>query len=141
MPYWWRTEQWQLQFPDDVTAECNVSMETIQEDGTPNTNVKYCPSWSGPNKAGRPKKNERRKSVLEKAGVRKVTKTRNPVMKFCQICHRSSHVANHCWELEKNAEVRPDGWKSVLADLEDVWDTLGADDRVSEQEHQEGTAD
>jgi len=143
MPYWWRTEQWQLQFPDDVTAECNVSMETIQEDGTPNTNVKYCPSWSGPNKAGRPKKNERKKSVLEKAGVRKATKTRNVIMKFCQICHRSSHVANHCWELEKNADVRPDGWKSVLPQLEDAWDTLsngGADDTVSE-EHQEGTAD
>jgi hypothetical protein len=118
-------------------------METIQENGAPDTNVKYCPSWSGPNKAGRPKKNERKKSVLEKAGVRKATKTRNVIMKFCQICHRSSHVANHCWELEKNADVRPDGWKSVLPQLEDAWDTLsngGADDTVSE-EHQEGTAD
>lgn len=65
-------------------------------------------------------------------------------MIFCQICHRSSHVANRCWELEKNADVRPDGWKSVLPDLEDAWDMLvsngGADDTVVE-EQQEGTAD
>ena len=32
MPYWWHTEHWKLQYPDDVTAQCNVSMETIQED-------------------------------------------------------------------------------------------------------------
>ena len=68
MPYWWRTEQWKLQYPDDVTAEYNVSLETIRENGTPDTNVKYCPSWSGPNKAGRPKKNEKKVSAGEGGG-------------------------------------------------------------------------
>ena len=93
MPYWWHMEQWKMQYPDDVTAICNVPMESIKENATPDTNVKYCPSWSGPNKAGRPKKNERKKSVLEKAGVSKAMKTRKLIVKFCQICHSSSHVA------------------------------------------------
>lgn len=54
-----------------------------------------------------------------------------------------SHVANHCWELEKNADVRPDDWKSVLPDLEDAWDTLsnGGGDNTALDEHNVGTAD
>jgi len=126
MPYWWRTDHLQLQFPKDVTVECNVSMETIREDGIQNPNKRYCPSWSAPNKSGRPKKTERRKSVLEKAGVTKVAKKPKLMMTFCQLCHGGSHVANECWELEKNSEKRPEGWKSVLDKLEDAWDTLSS---------------
>ena len=143
MPYWWRTDQWRLQYPDDVTAISNVSIESIRENATPDSNVKYCPSWSAANKAGRPKKNARHLSVLEKAGVTKATKIHKPICVFCQICHKSSHVANHCWELEKNADERPDGWKSVLPDLEDAWDTLSNDreDNTALEEHNVGTAD
>jgi hypothetical protein len=126
MPYWWRTDQWQLQLQKDVTAECNISIETIREDGKPDSNIRYCPSWSAPNKSGRPKKNERRKSVLEKAGVMKVTKKPKIMMRFCQVCHKGSHVANECWELPKNAEKRPVGWQSELDKLQDKWDTLSS---------------
>ena len=140
MPYWWRKDHWQLQFQRDVTVECNVSIETIKEDSVPNSNMRYCPSWSAPNKSGRPKKNERRKSVLEKAGVTKVTKKPKLIMKFCQVCHKGSHVANECWELAKNAEQRPVAWKSALDQVMDEWDTIsGADTAVQEME--EGTAD
>jgi hypothetical protein len=53
MPYWWRVDHWRLQFPLEVVAECNVSMETIRDEvPTPNGNYRYCPSWSAPNKAG-----------------------------------------------------------------------------------------
>ena len=38
MPYWWRTDHWQLQFQKDVTVDCNISIETIREDGKPNSN-------------------------------------------------------------------------------------------------------
>ena len=132
MPYWWRTDHWQLQLQKDVTAECNISIETIREDGKPNSNIRYCPSWSAPNKSGRPKKNERRKSVLEKVGVMKVTKKPKLMMRFCQVCHKGSHVANECWELAKNAEQRPAEWKSALDSLQDKWDTMDTE---------EGTAD
>ncbi len=123
MPYWWRTDHWQLQLQKDITAECNISIETIREDGKPNSNIRYCPSWSAPNKSGRPKKNERRKSVLEKAGVMKVTKKPKLMMRFCQVCHKGSHVANECWELAKNVEQRPAELKSALDNLQDKWDT------------------
>jgi hypothetical protein len=145
MPYWWRTDHLRLQFPKDVLAACNLSIETIREDGIANPNVMYCPAWSAPNKSGRPKKNERRKSVLEKAGVKTVSKKPiKPIMRFCQVCHKSSHIANECWELEKNADLRPVNWKSVLADVKDAWDTLtsnGEGDNAASDELEEGTAD
>jgi hypothetical protein len=68
MPYWWTTAQWKSQFPLDTVAHCNTNMAMIHEDHEPSGNYRYCPDWSSPNKAGRPKKNERRKSVLETAG-------------------------------------------------------------------------
>lgn len=59
MPYWWRTDHWRLQFPQNVVAACHLSIETIREDGIANPNVMYCPAWSAPKMAGRLKKNER----------------------------------------------------------------------------------
>jgi len=103
--------------------------------------IMYCPSWNAPNKAGQPKKNERRKTVLEKAGVTKVTKKPKLMMKFCQLCHKSSHVTNDCWELEKNEDKRPEEWKSSLDNLQDAWDTLGSGGDAPLQETEEGTAD
>ena len=140
MPYWWRTSHWQLQFEKDVTTECNISIKTILEDDKSNSNIIYCPSWSAPNKSGLPKKNKRRKSVLEKAGVMNVTKKPKLTMRFCQVCHKSSHVENKCWELAKNAEQRPVEWKSALEKLQDKWDTLSGRDATL-METEEGTAD
>ncbi len=33
---------------------------------------------------------------------------------FCQVCLTISHAMNNCWELEKNANSRPEKWKSKL---------------------------
>ena len=139
MPYWWRTDHWRLQFRRDVMAECNISIETIREDGIANPNIRYCPSWSAPNKSGRPKKNDRRKSVLEKAGFTKVAKKPKLMMRFCQVCHKGSHVANECWELAKNAELHPVEWKLELQNVQDVWDTLSTSEQDADMV--EGTAD
>ena len=83
--------------------------------------------------------------MLEKAGVKTVSKKPiKPIMRFCQVCHKSSHIANECWELEKNADLRPVNWKSVLADVKDAWDTLtsnGESDNAASDELEEGTAD
>ena len=73
-----------------------------------------------------------------------MTKKPKAMMKFCQVCHKSSHVANECWELEKNAYLHPVNWKSVLADVQDAWDTLpsnGGGDNAASEELEEGTAD
>ena len=98
-------------------------------------------SWSAPNKAGWLKKNEQRKTVLEKTGVTKVTKKPKLMMKFCQLCHKSSHLTSICWELEKNEDKRPEEWKSSLDNLQDAWDMLGSGGDAPLQEAEEGTAD
>ena len=117
-------------------------METICEDGQPNNKIMYGPSWtSAPNKAGQPKKNERRKAVLEKADITKVREKPKLMTRFCQVCHESSHMANDCWELEKNEEVCPEEWKSVLETSQDTWDTLNSGGDAPLQEAEEGTAD
>ena len=71
-------------------------METICENGQPNNKIMHCPSWNAPNKAGRLKKNEQRKTVLEKAGITNVTKKTKLMKKFCQLCYKSTHLTNDC---------------------------------------------
>ena len=115
-------------------------METICKDGQPN-NMIYCPSWSAPNKAGRPNKNLLWKTALEKAVITKVTKKRKLMTTFFQLCHKSSHLTNDCWELEKNEDKHPEEWKSSLDNLQDAWDMLGCGGDTPLQEAEEGTAD
>ena len=77
---------------------------------------------------------------MEKAGVTKVAKKPKLMIRFCQVCHKGSHVANECWELAKNAEQRPVEWKSALENLKDEWDTISVQDTTL-TEMEEGTAD
>jgi hypothetical protein len=65
-------------------------------------------------KAGRPKKNERRKSVLETAVGMRGRKVAKRMTAFCQVCLSISHATNNCWELEKNCKSPPAEWKSKL---------------------------
>ena len=98
MPYWWTTEQWKKQFPLNVKASCITNMETISDDHNQSVNYSHCPSWSAPNKAGRPKKNKRRKSVLEKALEKRGLKITKRMTMFCQVCHAMSHVTLRTWK-------------------------------------------
>ena len=61
------------------------------------------------------------------------------MIRFCQICHKVSHVANECWELTKNAEKRPVGWQTEMDKLQDKWDTLDASATMEDTE--EGAVD
>ena len=114
MPYWWTTDQWKRQFPLNAIANCNTTLAVIREDHEPSGNYRYCPDWSAPNKAGRPKKNERRKSVVETAVGTRGRKAAKRMTVFCQVCLSISHATNNCWELEKNANSHPEKWKSKL---------------------------
>jgi len=66
MPFWWTTTQWQEQFPPDVRAQFYTNMEVIRANYEADDSMHYCPSWSAPNKAGRPSKGKRKLSALEK---------------------------------------------------------------------------
>jgi len=120
-------------------------METISDDHNQSVNYRYCPNWSAPYKAGRPKMNERRKSVLEKTLGKRGPKISKRMMMFCQVCHAMSHVTNNCWELEKNSLPHPLTWQSKLDEefdeinVEAIVSAGGGEEEFQEQE--KGTAD
>ncbi len=67
---------------------------------------------------------------------------------FCQVCHAMSHVANDCWELEKNSLSHPSTWQSKLdGEFEEMNEEAGVamvSDGGGEgklQEQEDGTAD
>ena len=130
MPYWWTRATWKLQFPLEQKPVCNVNLEQIRTSKNRNGFIRYCPSWSAPNKAGRPKKDERRKSGVEMALAKKRGNYKRPrkLRLYCQICGKHNHVSEDCWKDPKNVDKRPDNWKNdeeLIAEIE-----MGADENV-----------
>ncbi len=74
MPYWWTRAHWRMQIPQEPLGITNVSMSSIITDNEPDHNLRYCPDWTANQKSGRPKKDKRKKSVLESATGSKGTK-------------------------------------------------------------------
>ncbi len=67
MLYWWTRAHWRMQFPQEALGVTTVSMSSISADNKPDHNLRYCPDWTANQKSGRPKKDKRKKSVLESA--------------------------------------------------------------------------
>jgi hypothetical protein len=65
MPFWWTRKQWQEQFPQEVTSQCYANIEVVRADYKAEDFMRYCPSWSTPNKAGCPSKGKCKLSALE----------------------------------------------------------------------------
>jgi hypothetical protein len=65
--------------------------------------LRYCPDWTAPNKSGRPKKSERRKSGLEKAMAKAKGGKKPPKMKRrrCEICAKWNHKMEDCFILTR----------------------------------------
>ena len=57
--------KWRLQYPMDQHSLCDFSIESLKQSELPQTSMRYCPPYSAPNKAGRPKDGKRTKSILE----------------------------------------------------------------------------
>jgi hypothetical protein len=129
MPFWWKRAQWRKQFPREVTAQCFANMEVVREDHDADDNIRYCPSWSAPNKPGRPAKGKRKLSALETAqGMKRKPKY---LTKFCQICRGFSHRTIDCWLQERNKKHRPQAWKGQLA--QEMIEEDAAEDAVVEE--------
>ena len=118
MPFWWTTTQWQEQFPLDVRAQFYTNMDVIRDTYKADDSMRYCPSWSAPNKAGRPSKGKRMLSVLEKAQGKK--KKPKPLTRFCQICRGFSHQTIDCWHQERNSMHRTKEWTEKRAAIEEA---------------------
>ncbi len=110
MPYWWMRAHWRKQFPQELLAIMNITISTIIKDSQPDHNLCYCPDWTANQKSGCPKKNARKKSVIERAtgnkGEKRVTGLKR-ARRYCQICGKSCHVTNDCWKLDSNAHKCP----------------------------------
>ena len=74
MPPWWMTAHWRKQYPKGTHVTCDFNLESLRLFGVPDTSYKYCPPYTAPNKAGRPKKNKRIKSALEVTTEKKQSK-------------------------------------------------------------------
>ena len=107
---------------------CTVRLENIKATNNRDNLIRYCPSWSAPNKAGRPKKGERRKSGIEIPMGKRGTKKPRRLRLYCQICGKHNHMSNDCWKDPKNASKHPDTWKDGNELIEDI--AMGDDDNV-----------
>ena len=140
MPYWWGREQWRRQFPDDVFADFPSSMKSIKDGKIPDPSYRYCPDWTAPNKSGRPKKNDRRKSGIEMAMENKKGDRKKSVKRIrCQICGKWNHETNDCFILtrhQKNNSVGEEQIEEALVEVIDLSETT-----PQQQECQVGTAD
>ena len=56
VPYWLTKEQWQLQFPTDITSPSDITLAAMKNNSSKADNLRYCPDWTVGWKKGRPKK-------------------------------------------------------------------------------------
>jgi len=111
-PYWWTREHWRIQIPQVPLAVQKNSMNIIKSVHQDNLdhNLHYCPDWTAAEKSGRPTKNKRKKSILERATGKKGQKKASGVTRarrYCQSCGAYNHVTQDCWSLASNAHKRP----------------------------------
>ncbi len=55
MPHWYTTAQWRNQFPENTYINTHKTFKSIKAISTPQDNLRYCPTGSGPQKKGRPR--------------------------------------------------------------------------------------
>jgi hypothetical protein len=67
------TAHWHKQYPKGTHVLYDFNIESLRL-AVPDTSYKYCPPYTAPNKAGRPKKNKQIKSALEVAMEQKQSK-------------------------------------------------------------------
>jgi hypothetical protein len=95
MPFWWTTEQWCNQFPKDSTMRCDVNMNSIKKKFAPDNTLRYCPAWAAPGKKGRPKKDVRRKGVMDHIKDSGKKRKRTNRM-YCLMCQKYNHNTADC---------------------------------------------
>ena len=129
MPYWWMRSHWRRQIPQDLLAANIITIGSVKSGTQPDRYLRYCPDWTANNKSGRPKKDARKKSVLEGATGKKGAKRTSGVKRarwYCQSCGMFNHVTNDCWNLPSNAHKRPAYFATRSEEEENVLDDESA---------------
>jgi hypothetical protein len=92
MPYWLTTAHWQAQYPENLYCRTEIMIKSVQAMSNPEDDLCFYPSWSAAKKKGRPKKNERIKSVMDHIEESAKKKWKRRVRFFCKICHKFNHT-------------------------------------------------
>ena len=71
MPKWWKMEMWQKQYPQKIDSLCDFNIESLKKTQPPDLSMRYCPPYTAPSKAGRPKEGKRKKGCLEEKKPKK----------------------------------------------------------------------
>lgn len=119
-----------MQIPKVPLATLKLTIESIKATSDPDHNLRYCPDWTASEVSGRPKKNKRKQSILEKVSGKKGEKKASGVKRarrYCQCCGGHSHVTNECWSLPANADKRSAQFALAKEESEDMVQTGTAD--------------
>ena len=65
MPFWYTRAQWQLQFPNEMVYQSDITWQNIRKTTSPDENTNYCPGWAALKKKGRPKKDTQKKGIAD----------------------------------------------------------------------------
>ena len=88
-------------------------MKSVQTMSNPEDDLRFCPSWSAANKKGRPKKNERIKSVIDHIKESAKKKRKRRVRYFRKICQKFNHNTRDCWKNLNNQSNTTQGSADV----------------------------
>ena len=97
MPSWLSTSVWRSQFPEDSVCRGDISIQSVKNKYPPDDTLRYSPDWAAPKKAGRPKKDAKRKLGVMDEVARKRKKTL-----WCEICHKFNHNTRDCFKNPSN---------------------------------------
>ena len=98
MPLWWTTAQWCNQFPIEATMRSDITMNAIKTRHARDELLRYCPVWSAAAKKGRPKKHERRKSIMDHIEESAKKKRKRTNRMFCSIYEKFNHNTKDCYK-------------------------------------------
>jgi hypothetical protein len=106
MPYFWSTEQWKHQYPIEVMCNTNVTMAQVKLNTTlKDDRLRYCPDWSIGKKPGRPKKNDKHKTVMDHIQTSSLKKRKRQKKMYCKICKKWNHTTEQCWKNPTNRSL------------------------------------
>jgi hypothetical protein len=71
-------------------------MNAVKAASNPEDDLRHCPAWTAGNKKGRPKKNNRQKSVIDLIEESSTNKRKRRRKMFCNICQKFNHTTADC---------------------------------------------
>jgi hypothetical protein len=105
MPYWWTTAHWRAQYAMDVYCKTDISLNTVKSMTVPEDRLRYCPSWTAAKKKGRPKADNREKSLVDHiADSAKKKRGSRRTKLYCRICHKFDHNMVDCFQNPGNQQ-------------------------------------